>query len=351
MDSISKDAKLFLQELIKTPSFSKEEENTALVIEKWLNKYSVPFERKANNVWAKNKYYNDSLPTILLNSHHDTVKPSLSYTINPFSGEEKNGKIWGLGSNDAGASLVGLWATFIYFYDKKLNYNLIYSATAEEEISGKNGIESIIQDLGEINFAIVGEPTQMNLAIAEKGLVVIDCLAKGTSSHAAHENNDNSIYNALEDILKVKNYNFDRVSDVLGKTKATVTIINAGEKHNVVPDETKFTIDVRTNELYSNQEIESIFKKLLKSEVKARSLRLNSSKIDIKHPIILSAQKENCKLYGSPTISDQALMPFDSVKLGIGDSLRSHTADEFIYTDELFSGIEKYIKILSHLLV
>lgn len=343
-------AENFLKELIKTPSFSREEDNTALIIEKFLKEKNIPFKRKGNNIWAKNLHFDESRPTILLNSHHDTVKPSKSYTVDPFSALEKDGKIYGLGSNDAGASLVGLWAAFVYFYDKKLKYNLIYAATAEEEISGENGIASILKELGNISFAIVGEPTQMNLAVAEKGLVVLNCRTNGTASHAAHLNDDNPIYKALDDIEKIKNYDFEKVSEVLGKVKATVTVINGGSAHNVVPDHVDFTVDVRTNEHYSNSEIVEIFEKLLDSEVHPRSLKLNSSRIDLNHPIVEAAKKEGCQLYGSPTVSDQALMLFDSVKIGLGDSTRSHTADEFIYKTELYDGIEKYIRILGHLL-
>lgn len=350
MEHLKKDARNFLIELIETPSFSREEENTALIIEKYLKQKNIPYQRKMNNIWAKNLHYDDNLPTILLNSHHDTVKPNSSYTIDPFIALEKDGKIFGLGSNDAGASLVSLWAVFIYFYDKKLKYNLIFSATAEEEISGKNGVSSILEDLGKINFAIVGEPTKMDLAIAEKGLVVLNCVAKGTASHAAHINNDNSIYKAVRDIQKVQNFEFNKISEVLGKVKATVTIVKAGSQHNVVPDQCHFTIDVRTNEHYSNTEIVEVFRNELESEIQPRSLSLNSSKIDLDHPFVEAAKIENCHLYGSPTVSDQALMPFDSVKIGPGDSTRSHTADEFIYQKELDEGIEKYIKILSHIL-
>lgn len=350
MEHLKKDARNFLIELIETPSFSREEENTALIIEKYLKSKNISFQRKMNNIWAKNLHFDDNLPTILLNSHHDTVKPNSSYTIDPFVALEKDGKIFGLGSNDAGASLVSLWAVFIYFYDKKLRYNLIYAATAEEEISGENGVSSILKDLGEINFAVVGEPTKMDLAIAEKGLVVLNCISKGTASHAAHQNEDNSIYKASRDIQKVQQLKFNKESEVLGKVKATVTIINAGSQHNVIPDQCHFTIDVRTNENYTNQEIVEIFRKELESEIEPRSLSLNSSRIDLDHPFVEAAKLENCSLYGSPTVSDQALMPFDSVKIGPGDSTRSHTADEFIYQKELDAGIEKYIKILSHIL-
>ncbi|MBU4537893.1 MAG: M20 family metallo-hydrolase [Weeksellaceae bacterium] len=350
MEILKNDARNFLIELIETPSLSKEEENTATIIENYLHLKNIPFQRKGNNIWAKNLYFDENLPTILLNSHHDTVKPNSAYTLDPFKAVEKDGKIFGLGSNDAGASLVSLWAVFTHFYAQKIKYNLIYAATAEEEISGKNGVSSILEDLGKISFAVVGEPTKMDLAIAEKGLVVLNCVAKGTASHAAHVNDDNSIYKAVRDIQKVQNFEFDKISEVLGKVKATVTIVNAGSQHNVVPDQCHFTIDVRTNEHYSNSEIVEIFRNELESEIRPRSLALNSSRIDLDHPFVLAAQKENCSLYGSPTVSDQALMPFDSVKMGPGDSTRSHTADEFIYQKELDEGIEKYIKILSHIL-
>ena len=350
MKNSFEEAKSLLINLIKTPSFSKEEDQTALHFEEFLKEKNIPFQRKGNNIWAKNLHFDEEKPTILFNSHHDTVKPNKSYTIDPFGALEKDGKLFGLGSNDAGASLVGLLSTFIYFYDKNLNYNLIFSATAEEEISGENGVKSILPELGKIDFAIVGEPTKMDLAVAEKGLVVLNCSAKGTASHAAHPNNDNPIYKAVRDIQKIENFEFEKVSEVLGKVKATVTIINAGNAHNVVPDHCDFTVDVRTNEHYSNQEIVEIFQHELESEVTPRSLHLNSSSIPLNHPIVEAAKAENCKLYGSPTVSDQALMPFNSVKLGIGDSLRSHTADEFIYLEELEKGIEKYIAILSHVL-
>ena len=349
MESLINEAKQLLISLVKTPSFSKEEDQTALIFERYLKEKGIPFQRQGNNIWAKNLYFDESLPTILFNSHHDTVKPNKSYTIDPFGALEKDGKLFGLGSNDAGASLVGLLATFLYYYDQKLKYNINFSATAEEEISGDNGVKSILNELGPINFAIVGEPTKMDLAVAEKGLVVLNCVANGTASHAAHQNDDNSIYKAMEDILKIKNYEFEKISDVLGKVKATVTIVNAGSQHNVVPDHCDFTIDVRTNEHYSNQEIVDIVSDLLASDVQPRSLKLNSSKIPLDHPFVEAARIEGCNLYGSPTVSDQAMMPFDTVKIGIGDSLRSHTADEFIYWSELEEGIKKYIKLLSHL--
>ncbi len=350
MNSLQKKAKAFLKDLIRTPSLSREEGASASVIESYLSLEGIAFVRQGNNVWARNKQFDPRLPSVLLNSHHDTVKPNSSYTIDPFVPLEKEGKLFGLGSNDAGASLVGLWAAFVHYYAHPLNYNLIYAASAEEEISGENGIASILSALGPIDFAIVGEPTEMNLAVAEKGLLVLDCRAHGTASHAAHPNDNNSIYKALDDIQKVRNFIFDKKSEWLGSVKSSVTIVSGGSAHNVVPDYTDFTIDVRTNECYSNEEIVKTFESLLDSEVKPRSLRLNSSKIDLTHPIVKAAQREGALLYGSPTVSDQALMPFDSVKLGIGKSTRSHTADEFIYESELSDGIENYIKLLSHIL-
>lgn len=351
VEALKKKAKEMLKSLIETPSISKEEEQTAEIIAQFLSEQGIQHHRKHNNIWAYLSNFDRDKPSILLNSHHDTVKPHQAYTRDPFSPTEEQGRIYGLGSNDAGASLVGLWATFVHYNQyKNLKYNLIFAATAEEEISGQNGIQTLLPEIGTIDFAVVGEPTQMNVAIAEKGLIVIDCTAKGTPTHTAHENPDNAIYNAIEDINKIKNYTFSRISPLLGKTKATVSMISGGQAHNVTPATVNFTIDVRTNELYTNQEVAEIIRNLLTSEVKPRSLRLNPSRFSIEHPFVKAAQKEGALLFGSPTLSDQALIPFPSVKIGIGDSARSHSADEFIYTQELYSGIEKYIKILSHLL-
>ncbi len=340
-----------LKELISIPSFSKDENKTAYCIEKFLAKYNIPTRREMNNVWAFNKFYDASKPTILLNSHHDTVKPNASYTLNPFEPIEKDGKLYGLGSNDAGGCLVSLIATFIHFYDiENLNYNLVLAATAEEEISGVNGIESIFKKLGPIDFAIVGEPTEMNLAIAEKGLLVLDCVAKGTSSHAAHPNHNNAILNALEDIQWFNTYKFDKVSDLLGEVKMTVTIINSGSQHNVVPDSCQFTVDVRTTELYSNMEIFKIIQEKIKSEVTPRSLRLNSSSISLSHPFVQAGLKMGRTYYGSPTSSDQAVIPCPSLKMGPGLSTRSHSSDEFIYVQEIKDAIQIYNYVLTQIL-
>ena len=340
-----------LKTLISIPSFSKSEDKTADCIENFFATYNIPTHREMNNVWAFNKFYDASKPTILLNSHHDTVKPNASYTLNPFEPIEKDGKLYGLGSNDAGGCLVSLIATFIHFFDKEnLKYNLVLAATAEEEISGINGIESIFQKLGSIDFTIVGEPTEMNLAIAEKGLLVLDCIAKGTSSHAAHPNQNNAILNAIEDINWFNTYKFDKVSDLLGEVKMTVTIINSGSQHNVVPDSCQFTVDVRTTELYTNTEVFNIIQQNIKSEVTPRSLRLNSSSIPLSHPFVQAGLKIGRTHYGSPTSSDQAVIPCPSLKMGPGLSTRSHSSDEFIYTEEIKDAIQIYHSVLTQIL-
>jgi acetylornithine deacetylase len=340
-----------LKELIGIPAFSKSEDKTADCIENFFAKYSIPTNRVMNNVWAFNKYYDDSKPTILLNSHHDTVKPNASYTLNPFEAIERDGKLFGLGSNDAGGCLVSLIATFVHFWDKEnLKYNLVIAATAEEEISGINGVESIYNQLGTIDFAIVGEPTEMNLAIAEKGLLVLDCVAKGTPSHAAHPTQDNAILNAIEDIQWFTTYKYDKISDLLGEVKMTPTIINSGSQHNVVPDSCTFTVDVRTTELYSNIEIFTIIKENIKSEVTPRSLRLNSSSIPLSHPFVQAGLQIGRTYYGSPTSSDQAVISCPSLKMGPGLSTRSHSSDEFIYIEEIKEAIKIYNAVLTQIL-
>lgn len=340
-----------LKTLISIPSFSKSEDKTADCIEKFFATYNIPTNREMNNIWAFNQFYDASKPTILLNSHHDTVKPNASYTLNPFEAIEKDGKLYGLGSNDAGGCLVSLIATFLYFYNQEnLKYNLVLAATAEEEISGVNGIESIFKKLGPIDFAIVGEPTEMNLAIAEKGLLVLDCVAKGTSSHAAHPNHDNAILNALDDIQWFNTYKFDKASDLLGEVKMTVTIINSGSQHNVVPDSCQFTVDVRTTEMYSNTEIFDIIQQNIRSKVTPRSLRLNSSSIPLSHPFVQAGLKMGRTYYGSPTSSDQAVIPCPSLKMGPGLSTRSHSSDEFIYVEEIKEAIRIYNSVLTQIL-
>lgn len=351
MNNIKTEAIELLTELIKTPSFSKEEDKTASIIEIFLKNKGKKVNRKHNNVWVVSHSFSDSQPTILLNSHHDTVKPVSSWTKEPFcANTDENGKIYGLGSNDAGASLVSLLSVFLYF-DKKddLPFNLLFAATAEEEIMGKNGMESMIEEFGDIELGIIGEPTQMQMAIAEKGLMVLDCTAKGKAGHAARNEGINAIYEALEDLNWFRNYCFPNKSEMLGEVKMTVSQINAGQKHNVVPDECHFVVDVRPTDKYDNKELLEIIQKNVKCDVKARSTRLNSSSLSVEHPIVKAGKSIGLSIYGSPTTSDQAVIPFKTLKIGPGDSARSHTADEYILIDEIHNGIETYIKLLENL--
>lgn len=348
IDKLTYNAIELLKNLIATQSFSTEEEGTATLIEQWFKSENIPFERLQNNVIAYNKHFDNNKPTILLNSHHDTVKPNLAYTKDPLDAHVENGKLYGLGSNDAGGCLVSLIATFTHFYNQEnLKYNFVIVASAEEENSGKNGLNSTLSKLPEIDFAIVGEPTLMQLAIAEKGLVVFEGIIKGTPSHAAHPNDDNSIYKTIEVLEWFRNFKFEKTSDVLGDVKMTVTQINAGKQHNVVPAETHLVIDVRVNDKYTNQEIYDTIFELAPCEVTPRSLRLNSSSIDINHPIVQAGIALGRTTYGSPTLSDQSVLSCQSLKLGPGDSTRSHSADEFIFVDEIKEGIDLYIQLLN----
>ncbi|WP_210486415.1 M20 family metallo-hydrolase [Rufibacter aurantiacus] len=347
-NTLYQDALALLQQLISIQSFSREEAGTAEAIAQFLQARGVEIHRKEHNVWAFNKHYNPALPTVLLNSHHDTVKPHPSWTFDPFTPTVQNDKLIGLGSNDAGGCLVSLIATFLHFYERQdLTYNLVLAATAEEEISGRNGIELVYPELGDMEFAIVGEPTQMHLAVAEKGLMVLDCLAHGQGGHAAREEGVNAIHEALPDIEWFRTFRFPKESSFLGPIKMSVTIIQAGTQHNVVPDQCKFTVDVRMTDAYQPEEVLSIIREHVKSEVTPRSTRLRPSSIDQNHPIVQSGIKLGRNLYGSPTTSDQALLNIPSVKVGPGDSARSHTADEFIYLSELEEGIALYIQLLT----
>jgi acetylornithine deacetylase len=300
-----------------------------------------------NNIWAWNRHFDASKPTILLNSHHDTVKPNSGYTRDPFDTTAEDGKLYGLGSNDAGGCLVSLIHVFLYFHDHEdLKYNFCLAATAEEEISGINGLESIIPELGKLEFGIVGEPTLMQLAIAEKGLMVLDCVAHGKSGHAAREEGVNAIYKAMDDIEWFRTFRFPKESEVFGPVKMSVTIINAGSQHNVVPASCTYTVDVRVTDAYRNEEVLEIIRKHVQSEVTPRSIRLKPSKIDKDHPIVQAGIALGRSTYGSHTTSDQSLLDIPSLKVGPGDSARSHTADEFIYLDEIREGIDLYIKML-----
>ncbi len=353
IEILTENAISLLKKLIETQSFSKEEENTALLIEGWFNEHQIPFKRTKNNIWATNKYFDDSNPTLLLNSHHDTVRPNSKYTNDPFEAFVKDGKLFGLGSNDAGGCLVSLMATFTNFYaQENLKYNLVIVASAEEENSGQNGLNSMLPIIPHIDVAIVGEPTLMNLAVAEKGLVVFDAVIDGTPSHAAHPNDNNSIYNTIEVLQWFKDFKFDKSSDALGDVKMTVTQINAGSQHNVVPGHVDLVIDVRVNDAYSNQEIATILQEQSPcSKITPRSLRLNSSAISFEHDLVKAGIAMGRETYGSPTLSDQASLSCQSLKLGPGDSTRSHSANEFIYLAEIEEGIQIYVELLNKVIV
>ncbi|MDO7846005.1 M20 family metallo-hydrolase [Hymenobacter sp. M29] len=335
--------------LIKTPSLSREEACTAVLIEEFLVAHGVAAKRRAHNVWAVSQHFDVGKPTILLNSHHDTVKAGAGWKYDPFGAVLEGEKLVGLGSNDAGASAVSLLATFLYFQDKANPFNIICAITAEEEISGANGIRRVLPEFGKIDLGIVGEPTGMNLAIAEKGLIVLDCTAHGKTGHAARDEGENALYKAMDDIQWLRGFQFPKVSPLLGPVKTTVTQISAGTQHNVVPDRCQFVIDVRTNELYQNQEIVDFLCEKLQSEITPRSTHLNSSRISETHPMIRKGLAMGKIAYGSPTLSDQSMMPFETVKIGPGESARSHTPDEFILLSEIRAGIRDYIELLSGL--
>ncbi|MCW3463631.1 M20 family metallo-hydrolase [Chitinophaga nivalis] len=341
-----------LKQMIATPSLSREEEGTAQLISEFLTAMDIPHERHLHNIWAFNKHYDPAKPNILLNSHHDTVKPNPQYTRDPFRPDVEDGKLFGLGSNDAGGCLVSLIATFLHFYQREdLAYNIILSATAEEEISGANGVESILAKLPVIDFAIVGEPTQTQLAIAEKGLMVLDCVSIGKAGHAAREEGENALYKALPDLNWFKDYRFPKVSETLGPVKMSVTAIQTSNKaHNVVPADCSFTVDVRATDQYTLEELLEIIRAHVSCEVKPRSMRMRPSFIPLDHPFVQAGIAAGKTWYGSPTTSDQALIPATSVKMGPGDSARSHTADEYIYLEEIKAGIDSYINLLERIM-
>jgi acetylornithine deacetylase len=362
IDQLYNEAVRLLSQLISIPSYSKYEGATADAIERFFQEHGVQSERHLHNVWAANKYFDAAKPTILLNSHHDTVKPNPQYSKDPFSPIIEEGKLFGLGSNDAGGCLVSLIATFLHYYDHpNLTHNLVIAATAEEEISGYNGIEALLQDEAfqqaihtHYNAVhngpagcIVGEPTLMNLAIAEKGLMVLDCVAHGRAGHAAREEGANAIYKAMKDINWFSSYTFDRISEWLGPIKMSVTVIHTENKaHNMVPSQCSYVVDVRVTEKYTHEEVYSIIRQHVSSDVMPRSMRMRSTEIDVSHPLVQAGIALGKTCYGSPTSSDKALMPFQALKCGPGDSGRSHTADEFIYLHEIEKGIRDYINIL-----
>jgi acetylornithine deacetylase len=348
MEALGTDVIQLLKQLIAIPSFSKEESGTADLIFKFLLEKGTLPQRQGNNVWAFASPYLPELPTVWLNSHHDTVKPNSGYTLYPFTPLEKDGKLFGLGSNDAGGCLAALLGAFIHFIGKKMPFNLLLIASAEEEISGHQGIASLLPVLPAAELVIVGEPTKMALAIAEKGLLVIDATIHGTAGHAAREEGVNAIYLALEDIATVKNFQFAKVSPSLGKTKVSCTVIQAGEQHNLIPDRCQFVLDVRVTDAYTHEEVLGELRAALKADLQPRSLRLRSSFLAKDHPIMTVANALQLPTFGSPTLSDQALIPYPSVKIGPGDSARSHSADEFTYLHEIEEGIHGYISLLEH---
>ena len=350
--NLSNGAIELLKLLISTQSFSGEEGKVADLMNHYLTSRGIKTQRYLNNVWAVNEDFDPKKPTVLLNSHLDTVRPNTGYTRNPFEPTVEGDKLFGLGSNDAGGCLVSLAATFTHFYHQTgMKYNIVFAATAEEENSGKNGLECVLPLLPPIDFAIVGEPTQMHLAVAEKGLMVLDCVAHGKSGHAARNEGVNAIFKAIEDIEWLNTYRFPVVSDYLGEVKMSVTMINAGTQHNVVPDRCSFVVDVRLTDAYTLEEVFEFIKQNIKSDVICRSMRLRPSKIDISHPIVQAGLALGRTTYGSPTTSDQALVDSPSLKLGPGDSARSHTADEYVHLSEIHEGVELYIKMLEKVIL
>lgn len=340
------DAVQLLKKLIATPSVSRNEKDAADIMEQTIRSYGFEPQREANNLWIIDPHYDESRPTLLLNAHIDTVKPVASWSRDPFSPDVEDGVLYGLGSNDCGGGLCSLLQIFRMLTEKPQSYNLIYLASAEEEVSGKDGITRALPLLPHIDLAIVGEPTGMNPAVAEKGLMVLDVIAHGKSGHAARNEGVNAIYEALDDMRWIRDYKFEKVSEFLGPTKMTLTMVNAGTQHNVIPDKCTMLVDIRTNEFYDNEEVYEFIRQHLKSEVKAHSFRLKSSRIDPEHPLIRKCVAMGMKPFGSPTLSDQALMHFPSFKLGPGESSRSHSANEFIRISEIRDAIAKYETLL-----
>lgn len=349
MEKLVQKSTEFLKQLIQTPSFSKEEAETATLITDFFNAEGIACERIYNNIICKNKFFDATKPTLLLNSHHDTVKPNPNYTRNPFEPLETDGKLYGLGSNDAGGCLVGLMATFLHYYTHEhLKYNLLFVASAEEEISGRNGIEAVIPVLPDVEAAIVGEPTLLQMAVAERGLMVLDCTAQGKPGHAARKEGENAISKAIEDIIWFHSYKFEKASPLLGENRMTATVIETENKaHNVVPGTCNFVVDVRVNELYTFEEVLNEIKQHIRSEIKPRSTRLRSTFISNDHVLVKAGMEMGKTYYGSPTTSDKALMPFPALKIGPGDSARSHSADEYIYLQEIEKGIRDYIELVN----
>ena len=344
---LAKEMTTLLCGLIEIPSLSREENAVATYLQNYLQGKGISTTRYNKNIVARNKYYNDSKPTVLLNSHIDTVKPNAGYTRNPHIATIEEGKLYGLGSNDAGGPLVSLLGTFLHFYESELPFNLLFAATAEEEISGANGIESIVPQLGNISVALVDEPTQMRMAVAERGLLVLDCTTTGKAGHAANNEGINAIYLAMKDVEWFTTYRFEKTSEWLGPVNMNVTVINAGTAHNQVPAECKYVVDIRLNEHYTHQQVLEVIRANVQATVKERSTRIKPSFIPTTHPMVQAGLQLNLQTFGSATTSDMALMPWVAVKIGPGDTRRSHSADEFIYVSEIENGIDIYIQLLN----
>jgi len=344
-------AEILLHELIRIPSISRDEKTASDYLQNYIESTGISTFRIGNNVYCICPDYDESRPTLLLNAHIDTVKPVSAWTKNPYEPIVENGKLFGLGSNDDGGSLVSLFSVFRMLINTKQSYNLIFLASCEEEVSGKNGIELALKELPHIDVALVGEPTEMQPAIAEKGLMVLDVVAHGKSGHAARNEGINAIYEAMNDIEWFRNYQFTKVSPLLGPVKMTVTQINAGTQHNVIPDLCNFVVDVRSNECYKNEELLNEIAQHIQGKAQARSFRLNSSLIYIHHPLVEQAKSQGKIPFGSPTLSDQSLMSFPSLKMGPGNSSRSHTADEYIMISEIEDAIQTYYKLLNGLIL
>jgi acetylornithine deacetylase len=349
-----------LKALIRTPSFSREEGPVADIVSAWLTTRDIPHHRCLHNLFARNLHFDPARPTLLLNSHHDTVKPSRGWTLDPFEPLEKDGKMHGLGSNDAGGPLVSLLATFAHFHGRTdLTHNLVVAATAEEEVSGSQGVEHLLLDPAFLDLlqgspitgAIVGEPTRMEMAVSEMGLLVVDALAQGRSGHAAREEGDNAIYHAMDDIRWLQSQPLDRASETLARCRTSVTVVNTENRaHNVVPDKCAFVVDIRVNDRYTFEEVLEILRKGMRSDIRPRSTRLRPTSIPNNHPLVQAGLRLGRSCYGSPTTSDKALMPFPALKMGPGDSARSHTADEYILTQEVRDGIGLYIRLLQQVI-
>lgn len=339
----------FLKRLIATPSISRDEAAAADLVQAEFECWGFQPQRKGNNVWAQAWPYDKAKPTILLDAHIDTVKPNAAWVRDPFMPSVEGDRLYGLGSNDTGASVVTMFATFVRLAKSEQPYNLIMLASAEEEVTGVNGVRAVLPELGKVDFAIVGEPTGMNPAVAEKGLLVLDCVAHGVAGHAAREEGVNAIYKALKDIEWFRTHRFERVSPLLGPVKMTVTGVEAGTQHNVVPAECRFMVDVRVNECYQNVEMVELIREAVECDVTPRSTHLNSSAIALDHPAVVRLVAEGRTPFGSPTMSNQAVMPFTTLKLGPGDSARSHTADEYILISEIAEAVEIYVAVLDKL--